>query len=88
MNTKTKDLLHGEFIIVGIDMKGQVKQKVFFDDKDSIQKESVHFQNQLSKCGQILKKGTYFFNWNSEHSTKCSTRSFSSTKKFSNFSHR
>ena len=34
MNTQTEGLLDSQYIIVGIDMKGQIKHKAFFDDKD------------------------------------------------------
>jgi len=52
MSTKTKNLLNGEVIIVGIeDMKGKINQKVFFDDKDRQTNQNIkeHVDNLNSK---------------------------------------
>ena len=58
MSTKTKNLLNGEVIIVGIDMKGKINQKVFFDDKDRQTNQNIkeHVDNLNSKNNVV----TYF----------------------------
>ena len=56
MSTKTKNLLNGEFVIVGIDMKGRINQKVFFDDKDRQTNQNIkeHVDNLNSKNNTLI----------------------------------
>ena len=56
MNTKTENLLNNEIVIVGIDMKGRINQKVFFDDKNkqTIQSVKEYVDNLNSKNNGIV----------------------------------
>jgi len=56
MNTETENLLNGEFVIVGIDMKGRINQKAFFDDKDKQTNRNIkkHVDNLNSKNNGIF----------------------------------